>query len=550
MAVANEPMTTPAPRVRWWRSIYLPLVVLIVCGVIFAAPWVCIAVGIDTNDIVPPPLILSQWIAPLIAWILIGFWWLFLSTYRWTTRFGVLAVLLVGVAGFVASVRSFELTKGRISLVPIFHFRWETTANERLAAYLANQGQGDDLPPIDAAVLPDDFPRYRGVNADGIVRLPGLQTDWKQHPPKELWSRPCPGGYSGIAVAGNIVVTLEQRDDGQTVVCCDRATGKQRWTHLLSASYVDKNNMGNGPRSTPTIHDNRIYCLGAGGTLACLNANGKERWLVNILSDSGAANMKWGLTSSPLIVDDLVIVNPGEDVTPDRRLHSAVIAYDAATGHIRWRTGTRKASYSSPQLVTIDGVPQILLFDGAGLVAYDKTGKELWNYEWITEYEMNSIQPVVFADGRIFISSEKTQGCAMVRVKGNAQGPWTVETVWKNNKLAARYANPVSDGKNIFGLHNLQGQLICIDAENGRVKWKGELEGPGQMLLTDGVLLVVNGDSGDVKLFDATASEARELARFDTFKDKRKTWNTPALAGDQLFVRNQNDIVCLKLPRR
>ncbi|HZZ80230.1 MAG TPA: PQQ-binding-like beta-propeller repeat protein, partial [Gemmataceae bacterium] len=395
--------------------------------------------------------------------------------------------------------------------------------------------------------------RYRGAGSDGAVSWLALDTDWVKSPPKVEWFIKCGNGYSGIAVAGNLVVTLEQRKEGESVVCYDRNTGKQRWVHSYNDSYIDPTSMGNGPRSTPTIFNDRIYSIGATGELVCLNIKGEKQWSHNILKDAKAKNVKWGLTGSPLIVDDLVIANPGIDEKAEEPSHSSLIAYDLATGNIRWRSGNRPAGYSSPQLATIAGVTQIILFDGTGIVGYDpKTGRELWQHPWPTQFSMNSIQPLVLGD-RVFISSERTNGCAMLQIVKDSAGEkpaWKVEIAWKNRNLAARYANPVSDGKSIFGLDNTGGELTCLDVATGKLHWKAEAEGPGQLLLAKNALIVTNGKTGDVALFDLDTSECKELARFQTFAKQDKTWNTPALAGDLLFVRNQNQITCLKLTRR
>ena len=213
------------------------------------------------------------------------------------------------------------------------------------------------------------------------------------------------------------MVTLEQRDEGETVVCYDRAGGWQRWAYGDGAFYKDAMHMGDGPRSTPTIHDNHIFSIGAAGDLVCLDAEGKKQWSANVLRDAKAKNIKWGLSGSPLIVDDLVVANAGID--DEAPANSSLIAYQKDTGTIRWRTGNRKAGYSSPQLATLAGKPQILLFDGAGLVGYDpSTGAELWQYPWVTMYEMNSIQPVVFQGDRVLISSEKPNGCCAASCQG------------------------------------------------------------------------------------------------------------------------------------
>ncbi len=531
-----------------------PLLVLVVFGGIFAVPWICLAFGIDTSGVMPLSM-LSQWIGPPLALLLIGVWWIFFAPVRWGTRLGVLGALaFVGSAGLWFLVREVEITKGRLGLVPRLHFMWEPSPAEEADKYVTqNPATPNDLPGAFGYAFPHDFPCYRGVNGDGIVGWARLQTDWAKTPPTVVWDHPCAGGYSGIAVAGNIVATLEQRADGESVVCYDRISGKQRWARASKdVYYKDIWRMGDGPRSTPTIHDEHIYTIGATGELACHTIDGELVWGTNILDDAKAKNIKWGLTGSPLIVDDLVIAHAGID--EDAPADSALIAYEKTKGTIRWRTGNRAAAYSSPQLVTLGGVPQILLFDAAGLVSYKpKTGKELWQFPWVTDFAMNSIQPVILGNDRVFISSELKNGCAMLRVKPpeSDKAPWNVEVVWQNKNLAARYANPVSDGKSIFGLHALQGVLTCLDAETGRVQWKGEREGPGQLLLAENAVIVVNGDTGDVALFDpGSASSCNELARHPAFEKRDKTWNTPALAGDELFVRNQAHIVCLKLPLR
>jgi outer membrane protein assembly factor BamB len=528
------------------RLFRFPLIVLILFGAIFAIPRVCVAYDYHAEEMFP--VLMFTELAVPISVLLIAVWWLFFCGFGWLTRLAGVLLAAAVVVGIYKSVRELEFTTNPLGMVPRLHFIWETTAQERaLEREKQEAAKPDALPTIDLTVGPEDFASYRGANRDGIVAFAKLDTDWAKSPPKQLWQRPCVGGYSGVAVAGNIAVTNEQRDAGEVVVCYDRATGRQRWVFPLGTQYKDQNLMGNGPRSTPTIHNNLIFSIGATGQMVCLDAQGKQKWLAHVLDDAHAKNVKWGLSGSPLIVGDLVIAHAGID--PEAPANKALCAYEQATGKIRWQVGNRKAGYSSPQLANLGNTPQILLFDGEGLVSYDKAGKELWNFPWLTAWDMNTIQPVVLGNDRVFISSEKDNGCAMLRIKApdNNATAWGVEKIWGHDKLAARFANPVTDDKNIYALHNLLGVLTCLDVDTGKVKWKGERMGPGQMLLCDKVLLVVNGDSGEVVLFDA---DGKELARHAAFEKKDKTWNTPALAGDHLFVRNQAEIVCLKLPRK
>ena len=430
------------------RLFRFPLIILIVFGSIFASPFVCVALDFRSEEIMPYFFMMAIYMGPLLASFLIIVWWLFFfRAVRWPARLGILAGVVIALGAGVVSagvfaIRQVEFTMSPVGLVPRFHFVWDVRAEDKLAQKLAaDSTKPGDASTIDATVGPYDFPAYRGRNTDGVVTFAKLKTDWDKNPPTVLWRNPCPGGYSGVAVAGNIVVTLQQHDDKkqEAVVCYDRATGKHRWFYHYDAYYIDKNLMGNGPRSTPTIHDNHIYSIGATGELICLTVEGKKKWSHNILDLAKAKNMKWGLTGSPLIVGDLVIAHAGIDANAPS--DSALIAFEQASGKIRWQVGRRPAGYSSPQLVTLANTPQILLFDGAGLVSYDpKTGKELWQHPWVTQYEMNSIQPVVVGSDRVFISSELDNGAALLHVKApaNDKNAWSAEVVWKNKKLAAR----------------------------------------------------------------------------------------------------------------
>ena len=553
MSLAHEQKSLPAtqaPIFSLWRLFRFPLMVLFFFGGIFAIPWICLALNVEFDQEWAGPLFMAtSWLAPAAAVVIIAFWWVIFSDVSAITRFGVLFLIGAVVAGFIFSQRKApELTTGRFGLVPRFHFLWEVSAEAKHAQYLdASLKKKDDLEAIDATVGPEDFASYRGAKRDGVITFVKLHRNWDAAPPVVSWRHACPEGYGGVAVAGNIVVTLEQHGTQEVVACYDRATGRPRWAYPYDAFHQDV--MGDGPRSTPTIHNKMIYTIGATGELVCLNAEGKLQWSKNVLTEAKAKNIKWGLTGSPLIVDDLVIAHAGID--PKAPAESALIAFNQADGKVRWKTGHRPAGYSSPQLVTLAKVPQILLFDGAGLVSYDpKTGKELWTFPWITDYDMNSIQPVVVGDDCVFISSELNNGCALLRAKSTDKESWTVETVWKNKNLAARYANPVTDGKTIFGLHDMAGFLRALDVSDGSIKAKGERHGPGQMLLVDDLLLVVNGKTGDVVLFETADTNCKELGRFSAFENSDKTWNTPALAGGQLFIRNQAEIACVKLPRR
>jgi outer membrane protein assembly factor BamB len=528
-------MAQETTRTRRFR---FPIAVLLVIAVAVVLPKVWEALEWD-----PGPLMTIRmagtWLS-IACVIALPVWFFFFSGFRGVTKLATLGVLLVAGGTFAAAVRQVELSGG---WEPMLRWRWQSDPVARLDEYLTRNHATDSLPPIDLTIGRLDFPRYRGVRGDGTVAGVRLASDWTAQPPRQLWRHPCGGGYAGFAVAGNVAITIEQRRDREAVVCYDRSTGSERWVYSYAALFHRSEPMGgDGPRATPTIQDGAVYALGATGVLVCLDgATGRERWQVNIIEDNEAANAPWAMSGSPLIVDERVVVNPGID--PARNAGKSLAAYDGKTGKKIWAANNRAAAYSSPQLATLAGKPQILLFDAVGLAGFDPaTGRELWSFPWETMMGMNIIQPLVLGDDRVLISSELSNGAAVLQIVRDGER-FSVKEVWHNRSLASKFSNPVFHGGHIYGLN--YGILTCLDAQTGERRWKDKRYGHGQILLAGDVILVLS-EKGEVALVAADPAGFRELARSAALEGK--TWNTPALAGNQLFIRNHTEMACYELP--
>ena len=411
-----------------------------------------------------------------------------------------------------------------------FSWRWAETPEERLLAQAVDEPMV--LPSSHAAIETGaDWPGFLGPNRDGIIRGVRIETDWSASPPVELWRRPIGPGWSSFAVRGGLFYTQEQRGDDEVVACYKVTTGEPVWRHSDAARFWESN-AGAGPRGTPTLSDGRVYTFGGTGIVNVLDAgDGAVVWSRNAASDTKAKLPIWGFASSPLVVDDLVIVAAS----------GALVAYDLATGDPRWFGPVGGESYSSPHLLMIDGVAQILTLSGAGLSSVTPTdGTLLWEHPW-PGYPI--VQPALTADGNVLISVSAESGMRRIAV---TQGPggWTIEERWTSLRLKPYYSEFVVNDGLAFGFDG--SILACIDLEDGKRKWKGGRYGAGQLLLlADQDLLLVLSEQGELALVAAAPDQFTELARFPALEGK--TWNHPVLVGDVLLVRNAQEMVAFRL---
>jgi outer membrane protein assembly factor BamB len=387
-----------------------------------------------------------------------------------------------------------------------------------------------------AAETVANWPGFRGPGRDSIVPGTRIKTDWSKSPPVELWRRPIGPGWSSFAVRGDLIYTQEQRGADEFVTCYNATTGNPVWAHRDVARFWESNG-GAGPRATPTLHDGHVYTFGATGIVNALDAgNGAVLWSRNAASDTSVKMPGWAFASSPLVVGDTVVVAAA----------GKLVAYDPATGAPRWFGPDGGGdSYSSPHLVTIHGVPQILLMSAAGATSVAPAdGKLLWKYSWPSDTRI--MQPAVTADGDLLITAGDAMGGVGMRriaVTHGAAG-WTTEERWTSAGLRPSFNDSVVHNGYVYGFNG--GILACIDVKDGTRKWKGGRYGNGQLvLLRDQDLLLVLSEEGELALVKAAPDQFTEVAHFPALEGK--TWNHPVLAGDRLLVRNGNEMVAFRL---
>jgi outer membrane protein assembly factor BamB len=309
-------------------------------------------------------------------------------------------------------------------------------------------------------------------------------------------------------------------------------TGKPVWKHSDAARFWESN-AGPGPRATPTLSNGRVYTFGATGIVNALDArSGAAVWTRNAGSDTGVKVPDWAFASSPLVIGDMVVVAAA----------GKLAAYDVSTGEPRWFGPKGGSGYSSPHLVTIDGVEQILLISGHGATSVAPgDGTRLW--EFALPPSAPIVQPAIIADGDFLISEGEGQGMHRIAV-AHGPGGWAIEERWKSIGLKPYFSDFVVHKGHAYGFDG--SILASIDLKDGKRAWKGGRYGAGQLiLLPDQDVLLVLSEEGELALVAAAPDKFTELARRPAIEGK--TWNHPVLAGDVLLVRNGLEMAAFRM---
>ncbi|MFO1019990.1 MAG: PQQ-binding-like beta-propeller repeat protein [Planctomycetales bacterium] len=391
-----------------------------------------------------------------------------------------------------------------------------------------------------AHVSPRDFPEFL-ANRRGVLTNLILDSDWTANPPQELWRKPVGKSWSSFAVVGDYAVTMEQRDNDEAIACYRVSTGEEMWAQLTPAVFQSVMG-GDGPRATPTIHEGRVYAVGATGKLHCLDGGGNVIWQVDLFAETGGNGIAHGMCGSPLIVDDLVFVS----VTGKAGI--SPVAYSKADGKRRWAAGKWPASYSSPQLAVLNNVRQILMFNSQGIEAFTpKDGKPLWSFPWTNTEKTIASQPVLIPgnDKQVLLSIGYSNGAVLLEVTPDKdpQSPWNVKELWKSKDMKTKFTTAVVYQDHLYGLDD--GILACARLKDGKRQWKQGRYQHGQLLLVNDLLLI-QAENGEVCLVKADPKKHQELGKIPALEGK--TWNNPALAGEFLLVRNDHEAACYRLP--
>jgi outer membrane protein assembly factor BamB len=433
--------------------------------------------------------------------------------------------------------------------------------------------------------------QFRGPGRDGRLPAdPGLAARWPESGPRELWRRPLGAGFATVLAAGDWAWTAAAEGEEEVLLAFDAATGEPRWRTVIGTPT--RSEFGDGPRATPFLdlapaattaggRNPRLYTVTSTSRLVAVDAHtGAKLWEQDLTAYDPVP--RFGYATSPVVVDGMVIVDVGTKDLVDRARAEAeaklaaaggaaapaaageqpdseapdgappateppafpppvgsLAAFDAATGELRWRGGfPGPAGYSSPVLLTLGGVRQLVYSRGTQLAGLSLTdGSVLWRHP--IDPRSAIAMPVPLGDDVLFTSaSDDHAGGLAVRVTRQGDGSWQTATVWSERLMRNHFNSSVAVGDGVYGFDN--GTFRCLDRATGAKRWAQRGFGKGS-LIAAGELLYVLGDDGTLALVEASCEEYRERGRVQAMRGK--TWTSPTLAGGRLFLRDHDEIV-------
>lgn len=394
-----------------------------------------------------------------------------------------------------------------------------------------------------------DWPQYRGPNHDG-TSLEVIRTNWSEEAPRQLWKVRLDPALSSMTISGGRVFTQARRPRGpgqeEFCIALGADTGAELWAAPVGLADYPNGGVGNddGPRSTPSVAGDRVVVLSSYLRLVCLNAaTGQELWRKELRAEFGGGVIAWQNAASPLVVDDLVLVNgngPGQ----------CLLAFRLETGELAWQGQNDGMTHATPVLAAMGGVRQAIFFAQSGLVSVrPETGAVLWRFPLNYNNTSVAASPVVAGDlvygSREYPStlSSARAGAVVVAVNATAQSFSAAKVWYKTNQLMNHWATPVQHNGHLYGMYGQNTITFkCVELATGTEKWSVGGFGYGSVLLVSGNVLAQSG-SGDLVLVAPNPAAYTELARFRALQGK--CWNVPAISSGRIYVRSTTEAIAL-----
>jgi outer membrane protein assembly factor BamB len=393
-----------------------------------------------------------------------------------------------------------------------------------------------------SSVAAADWPQFLGPDRNNMTPAPTPTKAWPKSGPPKAWEHRVGTGWSGPVVQDGRVIIFHRQEGREIVDCLATDTGKSLWQFTAPTAYVDGFGFDNGPRSTPAIANGNVYLFGADGNLHCLKlSDGRKLWSTNLLKTLDASKGFFGLACSPLIHGNSVLLNIG---APDG---AGIVAINAATGRLNWKSISDEASYASPVLQTFTGTKRALFLTRENLVSLDPlVGKPHWQMKFSPAMQASVSASVPVVSGHTVFTTA-SYGAGAIALEVNKNG---FDQVWANDSsLSCQYHTPVLKGGYLYGFHGRldtgpRPEFRCVELKTGAVKWKQPRVDAGAIIQTasEALIVTVNGGllRGRLSPSGFTETGRTQILGFEVRAH-------PAFADSKLFARDKNKLVAIDL---
>ena len=380
-----------------------------------------------------------------------------------------------------------------------------------------------------------DWPQLRGPNRDGISNEKGHFPEWTGEYPKQMWSKSLGTGTSAAAIGNGKVYTMGFRKGKEIIYCLNATTGENIWTYEYP-SKLDPKFFEGGSRGVPTIDGKTVYTVGHRGEFHAFHADtGKILWKLNLLTQFNTERPEWGNSTTPLIVDNMLIMLTGAK--------GSLVAIDKRNGKTIWQQPGYSTSYSSP-VRDPNNPDNSFIFEATGLSYFKiSDGTKLWHYPWKTDYDLNITMPQPIGK-HVFITSGYRHGSALFKYNNNSR-----EVIWETKEMANHFGGVVLHGNHIYGFHGNTGKrdsyFGCQDPQTGKILWQESGLGAGNTISVYGKLLLLS-EFGELVLVDPSPESYQEIDRVQVLNGV--CFASPAFANGMVYCRNnKGKMVCYKV---
>ena len=387
---------------------------------------------------------------------------------------------------------------------------------------------------------------WRGSGRSGIYNESGLLKKWPEGGPKLLWEAGKMGdGYSSPTVTDDAVY-VTGRKDSSDVLTALMLNGKVKWETVYGKAWMTNHT---GSRCIPTYYNGNIFLISGSGDIVCVGSDGKIKWSKNHYSLYESKPIMFGISESPIVVDNMVIASPGGK-------KASLVAFNINDGKVVWEAEplNQEPQYVNPKLIEYAGKKMIVTVMGTHIFAVNaKDGKIIWKADYASVnaatgrvMKNHAITPL-YRDGHILIANG--YNWVALKLKLSVDGT-SVEIVWENRNFDPQHGGVVLLGNNLFGANHQSvpaDTWVCADWTTGKTLWTAKWYSRGSVISADNMLYLFEEKSGHVALVKPDASKLDIVSEFQITKGEGPFWAHPVINKGKLYIRHGDILIVYQI---